>query len=555
MKIVSVSLFLTSLFFSGFAQLLSTQNEYTRQDTLRGMLRPERTCFDVTFYDLDITVDPNNKSVSGSNTIHYKVEQDFTRIQIDLFEEFEVKSITQNKQPLKYTRDEKVVWIDFPQTQKKGSQGEIRIAYTGKPIVAERAPWDGGFVWSEDDNGNPWIGVACEGIGASLWWPNKDHLSDEPDSMSIRVAVPTGLMCVSNGNLRNEERLEGGFTRWDWFVANPINNYNVTVNIADYMHFGETFTNVEGEDLALDYYVLPENLETAKEHFKQVIPMMECFEKFMGPYPFYEDGFALVETPYLGMEHQSAIAYGNQYKTGYAGTDFSRIGLDFDYIIIHETGHEWWGNSVGCSDIADLWIHEGFCTYSEAIYVECMHGYETAMDYVNAKKPRVGNREPLVGDYHVNNEGSSDMYNKGMLILNTIRHIVNDDEKWWNIIRGLAKNFRHQTIHTDDVVQYINEQSGMDFTSLFDQYLHHGSLPKLEYKTKKKKDGVQVNYRLVGDVDGISAPLKATTEKETYNLITANSKWQKMKLPNVSSKDFEWGERWSYFDFVKVGRK
>ena len=282
--------------------------------------------------------------------------------------------------------------------------------------------------------------------------------------------------------------------------------------------------------------------------------MMECYEQYLGKYPFYRDGYALVETPYLGMEHQGAIAYGNKYETGYAGKDFSRIGLDFDYIIIHETGHEWWGNSVSCKDIADLWIHEGFCTYSEAIYVECLHGYEKAMDYVNAKKSSVGNREPIIGHYNVNEEGSRDMYSKGMLILNTIRHIVNDDEKWWTIIRGIAENFKHKTIDTKNVVEYINEQSGMDFTLLFRQYLYHAALPKLEYKTKKKKDGVQVKYRLTADVDTLEVPIKFTTQKDQFEFVTATADWQKMKLPNVSSKNFEWGERWSYFEFVKVGR-
>jgi len=434
--------------------------EFTKGDTLRGMLSPLRTCYDVVYYDLDVKVDIEKQRLSGSNLFMFRATQNFNRLQFDLFDNMQVDSVVYRGGKLPYTREFNAVFVDFATPIGINTIDSFRVYYQGTPIAAKMPPWDGGLVWRKDKNENPFVGVACEGIGASLWWPNKDHLSDEPDSMMIRVTVPSGLMNVSNGRLRHTQTLDTAWVRYDWFVANPINNYNVTINIARYEHFSDIHIGSNGDTLDLDYYVLPYNLDKAKKHFEQVKPMMACFEEYMGPYPFYEDGFKLIETPYLGMEHQSAIAYGNNYKTGYNGSDYSRIGLTFDYIIIHETGHEWWGNHVSMKDIADMWIHEGFCTYSEAIYVECMFDYKTALDYVNAKKPGIDNKEPIIGTYNVNHEGAGDMYNKGMLLLNTLRHVVNNDKLWWDIIRGLQQEFGMKTTDTDEIVAYINRRTG-----------------------------------------------------------------------------------------------
>ena len=534
------------------AQLLEANTDFDRADTLRGALRPERTCYDVTFYHLDIRVDPEARAIEGSNRIVYRATEDFERLQIDLFENMQIsKIVTGNGQEANFTREANAVWVDLPFTQKKNLTGEITVYYGGKPIVAKRAPWDGGFTWEKDQEGNHWIGVSCEGIGASLWWPNKDHLSDEPDSMAISVTIPEDLMYVGNGNLRTEHEAVDGYKRWDWFVDNPINNYNVTLNIANYVHFGEVFNGVRGE-LACDYYVLPYNLEKAKSQFQQVGPMMECFETYFAPYPFYEDGYALVETPYLGMEHQSAIAYGNEYKTGYAGFDFSRIGLDFDYIIIHETGHEWWGNSISCADMADLWIHEGFCTYSEAIYVECMHGYDTAMLYVNAKIPSVGNKAPIVGVYDVNEEGSGDMYNKGMLILNTVRHLFNDDEAWFKTLKGVSVDFEQTVVHTSEIEEYISSRSTgmeMNWQAFWDQYLRHADIPRLELDVSGKGKKATVKYRWLTDVEGFNMPVSYTTGKGKRGWLQPTNEWQELEVkskPNefeVEADKFYFGRK------------
>lgn len=525
---------------------------FTRGDTLRGMLSPLRTCYDVVYYDLDVKVDIENQRLSGSNLFVFKATQNFNRLQFDLFDNMQVDSVVYRGRKLPYTREFNAVFVDFATPIGINTIDSFRVYYQGTPIAAKMPPWDGGLVWRKDKNGNPFVGVACEGIGASLWWPNKDHLSDEPDSMMIRITVPRGLMNVSNGRLRHTQTLDTAWVRYDWFVANPINNYNVTLNIARYEHFSDIYINPQGDTLDLDYYVLPYNLDKAKKHFQQVKPMMACFEEYMGPYPFYEDGYKLIETPYLGMEHQSAIAYGNNYKTGYNGTDYSRIGLTFDYIIIHETGHEWWGNHVSMKDIADMWIHEGFCTYSEAIYVECMFDYKTALDYVNAKKPGIDNTEPIIGPYHVNQRGAGDMYNKGMLMLNTLRHVVNNDKLWWDIIRSIQKEFGMKTTDTDEIVAYINRRTGQDFTYFFDQYLRYPNIPEFEYQIAKKKKQLTLRYRWRADVKDFHMPIKVLVAPGKYEFIYPTAEWQDTILDLKKATDFAVAEREFYVEVVEV---
>ncbi|MEE9169529.1 MAG: M1 family metallopeptidase, partial [bacterium] len=419
-------------------QLLHDRRElvFTRADTLRGMLTPLRTCYDVKYYHLDIRVDPKTKSVSGSNKIRFTVVEPFEKMQIDLVENMQIDRIVFEDLELPFEREYGAVFIQFPRTMKKDMEREITVFYSGKPQVAERPPWEGGLVWREDEEGNPWVAVTCQGTGAYVWWPNKEHQSDEPDSMMISVTVPDSLMNISNGRLRGKTELQDGWTRYDWFVSYPINNYNVTLNIGKYAHFSEEYVDMDGDALTLDYYVMPYNLDKAKKQFEQVKPMMACFEKFFGKYPFSNDVYKLVESPHLGMEHQSAVAYGNKFLQGYLGKASSEVGTKFDFIIVHESAHEWWGNSVTSKDIADMWIHESFGAYAEALYVECLFGYDEALEYVNGKKPGIGNARPIIGVYGVNNEGSKDMYDKGQLFLNTLRHVIDNDSLWFETIYG-----------------------------------------------------------------------------------------------------------------------
>lgn len=534
--------------------LLEQKKTYTRADTLRGTLLPERACYDVTFYDLNITVDTLNRTISGSNTFYFTSIRDFQTLQLDLFENMKVVNITMNGKELRYRREYNAVFVDMPIRFEEGTQGEFTVNFYGKPIIAKRAPWDGGFTWTYDRNGKLWVAVSCEGIGASLWWPNKDYLGDEPDSMRIACNVPNGLRCVANGTEERSTAEQNSTTTFRWKVNYPINNYNVTLNIGDYVQIHDTYIATDGDSLALDYYVLSYNKDLAIKHFEQVKPMLSCYEKYLGKYPFWKDGYALVETPYLGMEHQGAIAYGNRFLTGYAGRDHSRIGLDFDYIIIHETGHEWWGNSVSCRDIADMWIHESFCTYTEAVYVECMYGYDKALKYVNAAKPSVGNKSPIIGMYGVNEEGDGDMYAKGMLFLNTLRHVFNDDSLWWSTFKSMAnRTFKLTNIDYNDVVEYFCRAGNTNYRPIFEQYIKHAAIPELEYSLKKKdKTNYTLTYRWKTDVKDFNMPVFVSTDKNSSTQIAPSNEFQQMNLTLKKDIDFSIRTDLAYITVTKL---
>ena len=501
---------------------------FTRKDSLRGGLQFERTCYDVLRYDLNIKIDPDKKSIVGFNEISFLVVENTKRIQVDLFENMQVDSIVMDSKRLLYKREFGAVFIDFDKMLLQKSQAKIRFYYSGNPIIAKKAPWDGGFVFTTDNNGKPWIAVAVQGTGASLWFPVKDSQSDEPDNgVTIKVAVPNGLMNVSNGRFIGSEDLKNGYTRWDWEVKNPINNYDMTINIGDYAHIHDNYKGLD-----LDYYVLSYNKEIATKHFEEVKPMMDCFQSKFGTYPFVEDGYKLVETPYLGMEHQSAVAYGNKYLKGYLGNDVSGTGhgLLFDFITIHESGHEWFGNSITSKDIADMWIHESFTCYSETVFLECQFGKQKADAYVNGIRRNIQNDKPIIGQYGVNSEGSGDMYYKGALMLNTIRNIINDDAKWWKLILDYSNRFRHQIIETKDVIDFFNAETGIFLTPVFNQYLRYTSIPVLEFKQHKK----YLEYRWKTEEPNFEMPVEVKIYDKKYRF-NVNNKWQIIRLSDLKS--------------------
>ena len=506
---------------------------YTRADSLRGNLTPLRTNYDINYYHLEVKVDIDQKFISGSNLFRFTATEDLNRIQFDLFENLIISKVEFHGKNIAFKREFNAVFLDFPETIKKGSKEEFTVFYEGKPAIAKNAPWDGGFIFSQDKSGKPWVGVAVQGFGASSWWPNKDHQSDEVDSMLISVSVPQGLMDVSNGRLRSVVKQAEGYTRYNWFVSNPINNYNVTINIADYVHFSDTFMGEKGK-LDLNYYVLKENLEKAKKQFgKNVKPMLSCFENWFGPYPFYEDGYKLVETPYLGMEHQSAIAYGNEYLNGYKGSDLSGtdLGLSWDYIIVHESGHEWFGNNITSKDIADMWIHEAFTMYSEGLFVECRKGKNAGIQYIKGVRKSIQNDRPIIGQYNVNEEGSVDMYYKGANMLQTIRSIINDDLKWRQILRGLNSEFGLKTSTTQDIENYIIQKSGINLQPVFNQYLRTTKIPVLSYKIM----GNKLLYKWSNVIEGFDMPVLIKSGDEEILLYPGTKeKTQKIKGSTIS---------------------
>lgn len=511
---------------------------FTRADTLRGSLRPERTCYDVHYYGLQLRVDPRKKIIRGEVEIAFTTVTDFQRLQIDLFENMIIDRIVMGEQQLSYQREYNAVFVDFPALQQAGNTGSFTVHYHGQPTVAANAPWDGGFVWTEDKRGRDWIAVACEGDGASLWWPNKDHLSDEPDSMLISLTVPSELMAVANGNLREVEE-EDKYTRYDWFVSYPIDNYNVTLNIGHYAHFSEEYYAADGDTLALDYYVLDYNEDRAREHFQQVHSVLACYEKYLDKYPFWEDGFALVETPYLGMEHQSAIAYGNQYMRGYLGGMIPR-DMDWDYIIVHETGHEYFGNSIGVADLAEMWIQESFTTYLEAVYVEYTMSYEDAIRYLVKQQLYIYNQEPIIGPLGVNweNWGGSDHYFKGAWVLHTLRNAIGDDEKWWDIFKGFYQKHALSLVTTQDFIDYVNEATGQDWQPFFQQYLHYPQPPVLEYRLQQEGKKLKVSYRWVADAEGFNMPILLGKNDKMIRVTPTTNKWQETTLFNTTMGEF-----------------
>ena len=518
------------------AQLRQEQSEFSRADSLRGSITPERAWWDVTFYDLSVNIFPEDSTISGYNHITYRVTDSPQKMQIDLQQPLEIDRIRQGDENLEFNREGNAFFVDMPGNLKQDSLYTISVYYRGKPKVAENAPWDGGFVWATDSLGHPWIATANQGLGASVWWPNKDHQSDEPDSMDISITVPKPLVNVSNGRLKNKMEHEER-TTYTWHVSNPINNYNVAVNAGNYVNFTDTYNGKNGK-LDLSYWVLEQDLQKAQEQFKQVKPMMRCFEEWFGPYPFYEDSFKLVQTPHLGMEHQSAVAYGNAFQNGYRGSDLSGTGwgLKWDFIIIHEAAHEWWGNNITTKDIADMWVHEGFTSYAENIYVECRFGKEAGAEYARGLRDRIKNERPVTGTYGLNDEGSGDMYYKGNNMLHTIRQIVNNDSTWKSILRGLQQTFRHQTVTATQVERFIIEQSGKDLDDVFDQYLHYSEIPVFQYFFKNGR----IYYRWKADVSHFDMPLELRNGLGQYVFIYPTStRWKSSDLKLDAPSDIQ----------------
>ena len=510
-------LILLFLFAPVKSQFISPNpKSFTHQDTLRGSITPERAWWDLKYYHLDITVNPADSTIYGTNTVTYKVLTPASLMQIDLQPPLNLTKAVQNGKSLNFKREGNVYWINLNDKQEQGKIFSVELTYGGKPKVSKRPPWEGGITWSKDSKGLPFVASSCQGDGASLWWPCKDHMYDEPDSMLISVNVPENLMDVSNGRLRSVIKQKNKTKTWNWFVANPINNYGVNINVADYAHFTEVFNGEKGK-LDCDYYVLKENLEKAKVQFKQAPLMLAAFEHWFGPYPFYEDGYKLVEAPYLGMEHQSSVTYGNGFKNGYRGTDLSNTGwgLKFDFIIVHESGHEWFANSITYEDIADMWIHESFINYSESLYVEYYFGKDAGSEYVLGTRANIRNDKPIIGFYNVNNEGSGDMYYKGGNMLHTIRQIINDDEKWRGILRGLNKDFYHQVVKGSQIENYMSEKTGLNLKPVFDQYLRDVRIPVFEYFIK----GKDLSFRWNDCVQDFNMPLKIYVSGKEKNII------------------------------------
>lgn len=529
------------IFLTAFIVAQALQQRPTQSDILRGAYGPFRANNDLLSYDLAIRVDPEKKFISGKNTIRFKMLKDDFRIQLDLISYLNVDKILLGSKELEYTREFNAVIVDFPQPLKRNSVYSVDFYYSGYP---RQTKGFGGLAFRKDPSGHHWITTACQGSGAMVWWPNKEQWCDEVENMRLSVSIPSDLVDVSNGRLLGKTDLGDGYTRWDWIIHYPINNYCVSLNIGKYVHFSDALN-----DLTLDFYCLPEHLEKAKRQFVQAKPMLQCYQKFFGEYPFKKDGYKLIEVPYSGMEHQSAVTYGNRFANGYLERDWTGVGisLKFDFIIIHESAHEWFGNSITAADRCDMWIHEGWGTYVEAVYVECMFGREDAIKYINGYKPKIKNEKPIIGPAGVNYRPPSDQYFKGALFLNTLRSVVDDDARWWKLVRDFYGQFKYKNIRTDDVVEFFNEKTGKELTPIFDQYLRYTDIPVLELKFQEAEGNV--SYRWKANVKEFAMPVKAGS-KEHWQVICPTREWKTMKT-EVKKHDFEVATDLYYINVVK----
>jgi aminopeptidase N len=513
-----------------------TPRIYTHADSLRGSYTsPGRAWWDVSFYDLHVRVNPADSTIQGYNGITYRVLQPGTELQIDLMTPLEVDSMVQDGRPVAFRRDSNAFFATPATPAAAGDVRTITIYYHGRPRIARRPPWSGGFTWTTDSLGRPWVVTTDQGIGASIWWPNKDTQADEPDSQRVALTVPSALKDVANGRLRSVTPHPDSTTTYEWFVVNPINNYAIAVAAGNYAHYSDTLRG-EGGKLSLDYWPLDYHLEAAHRQFPQSKTMLTCFEHWFGPYPWYEDGYKLIEVPNNGMEHQSAVAYGNRYANGYQGRDGSGtgLGMKWDFIIVHESAHEWFGNNITSKDNADMWVHESFANYAEGIYTECLFGKEAGAQYVIGNRRLIRNDAPIIPAYGVNAQGSGDMYPKGGNMLHTIRQIVGDDARWRDILRGLNSTFRHQTVTGQQVEDYISSRAGRDLSKVFQQYLTTTLIPVLEYRI----EGRTLSYRWAGVVPGFDMPVRVTLSDGAALTLQPTERWQMKKVRLEKPADF-----------------
>lgn len=497
-------------------------------------------------YNLEVRIDPATRHISGLNRILLTARQKEERVRLKLFSQFQVHAVYCKGRLLQHHRDSIGFTIDLLKQAKKGDSILLEVHYAGAPPVAKKAPWDGGVVWASDSAGKPWAAVACEGIGASCWMPCKDTWDDEPEKIKVKLIVPEGLKGVSNGKLTGQRRRTDSWQEFDWEVCNPINHYNITFNVGDYVHLEDVFVGEKNKQLSLNYYVLRGNQSKARTHFQQVKRMLQSFEQFFGPYPFYEDGYKLVETPYWGMEHQSCVAYGNNYQN-------NRFG--FDFIIIHESGHEWFANSITVSDPADMWVQEGFTTYSEALYVERQFGNARAVQYLLGQKGNIKNNSPLIGPKGVNfHRSDNDCYYKGTWMLHTLRTAIGNDSLWFNSLRDLSLHFRHQITTSAKVEEFLSMRTGQNLKPFFNQYLRNASLPVFEYYILHKDGLNELHYRLSAEEKSLKLPVKVAVGKEKFDYVEAKRKWQIIDLPYADENAFMVDEKSSLITVRKVSR-
>lgn len=529
-------IFLFAFPFFVSAQLLQNKTVFTHADTLRGSDNAQRNWWNVLHYSITVNPDFESKTIKAKTTIQYAVVKPVTTMQIDLQQPLIVDSIFFHNKNCVFKREDNVIYLEKLPAAKIGSHDSVTIFYHGKPREAIRPPWDGGWIWKKDSLNRPWMTVACQGLGASVWYPCKDYQGDEPDNgATLSIITPDTLMAVGNGRLKEVVNADNQKKIYTWQVVNPINNYDIIPYIGKYINKKDTLLGAKGL-LNLQFWVLDYDTTIAWQQFQQVKPMLRAFEYWFGPYPFYEDGYQLIQAPHLGMEHQSAVAYGNHFKNGYLGRDLSGTGwgLRWDFIIVHESGHEWFGNNITTKDVADMWVHEGFTNYSETLFTEYYYGKEAGTDYNVGSRKNILNDKPIIGPYGVNKEGSSDMYYKGGALLHSIRHSMNNDVLFRKILHGLNKEFYHKTVTSANIENYINQHAGFNFQYVFNQYLRTTQVPVFEYAIDSAEH--KVRFRWINCIPKFNLPISLWDDAGTSIKIYPTTTW---KLMPITSKQMQ----------------
>ena len=452
-----------------------TYPRFTSKDSPIGQPDSDRAGYDIFFYDLDLNLDPDRKRIDGTVDIHFRTVDSLTGLQLDLYENLAVTGMKLSGDDVSWSRKERAVNVSLLHALIPGHDYVLRVEYGGKPTESKKPPLSDGVVWGKDNDGKPWAGVACETGGGSLWFPCKDHLSDEPDSVRLSLTVPAGLTVVSNGIMKSHTSGQEK-ERYTWQTGYPVNTCSITFYAGKYEHLRDTMLTSEGV-LDLDYYVLPGNLERAKNHFLQVKDIISLYDRSYGPYPWMSEGFRLVESPFEGMGYQTAIAYGSGYS--------DRAWLGGDYVIVHEAAHEWWGNAVSVSDYSDIWLQDGFATYSEILFAESKLGYENSLLYARYNiAALIKNRFPVAGPAGVSyrNTGDKDSHNKGAMILHTIRNIVNDSTLFFHILQTFySEHAGSSHVTSDDFIRVLEGKTGNAWQKFFGVYLYRREVPVLHW--------------------------------------------------------------------------
>ena len=471
-----------------------------------GPLSESQAKYDVIYYGINLEVMSEDQAIAGYVDIKLKsLTDNLNKIELDLIDNFDVLGLTDpDNHGLNFDHGGDKLMVNLVKPAGKDELIDLRIKYEGQPVEALMPPWIGGFNWSKDSTGADWIGLSCQGEGAKIWIPCKDHPSDEPDSVALSITIPKPYYCAANGVLREITEPKEGFQTYHWITHYPINNYDINISIGKYKVLQKYYYLENGDSMPVIFYHLAQSEAGAEKHLDMAIDMLKTYRKYYGEYPFAKEKFAIVETKYLGMEHQTINAYGNHYK-------YRKInGKDWDDLMVHEMGHEWWGNKVTANDWADLWIHEGICTFGEALYLREKGGEKAYHDHLQMIKKRISNKTPIIPKRNANSHEvyTGDIYSKGAWLMNSLRYILGDSA-FFAALKDFATNpqYTYQNrVVTDNFIDLIKRHSQSDFSAYIADYLYTTNIPDVRVDSVSQNlynvSIPNIDYTLPMDISG-----------------------------------------------------